>query len=110
MTSISTNPDTPNNIEIGEHVIAFWADDFGKYQWFLAIVDKIVTSELLLLSYLKRMDITGKDWVFPEESEVRETTLEQILDTKVVVTHYCSTRIRCRISREIIESLDEKHC
>lgn len=108
MTSISTNRDTPDNIEIGEHVIAFWADDFGKYQWFLAIVDKIVTSELLLLSYLKRMDISGKDWVFPEESEVRETTLEQILETKVIVTYYCSTRIRCRISKEIIESFDEK--
>ena len=50
------------------------------YQWHLAIVENIVSSETVQLSYLKRMDSAGRDWVFPEEAEIQQTSMEQILD------------------------------
>ena len=45
----TTNNQTEKNTEIGDHVAAFWANDFGHYQWHLKVQ----------LSYLKRMDSAG---------------------------------------------------
>ena len=95
--------------EIGNHVAAFWADDFGQYQWHLAIVENM-SLETVQLSYLKRMDSAGRDWVFPEEAEIQQTSMEQILDVQVAVAvrYYCSTRICCRVNNEIVNNLNLK--
>ena len=65
-------------------------------------------TEIVQLSYLKRMDSAGRDWVFPEDAEIQQTSVEQILDFKVAVRYYCSTRIRCRINNDTVNILDLK--
>ena len=65
--AITTSKDTKKNIEIGDHGADFCANDFRHYQWHLAIVEKIVYTEIVQLSFLKRMDSAGKDWYFLKE-------------------------------------------
>ena len=95
-------------IDVGDHVTAFWSDDFGKYKWHLAIVEKVVSPDLFVLSYLKRVDSAGIDWVFPEEAELRETQMEQILEQKIQVRYFCSTRIRCRMTEDSVKNSNHK--
>ena len=38
-----------------EHVAVFWYDDFGKLDWFLAIVDGPIKDTKVALSYMKNI-------------------------------------------------------
>ena len=97
---------TKGCVNIGDHVAAFWINDFGKKECFLGIIEK-QNSENKMISYLTKMGNNGRDWVFPEQ-EVRETDIEQLLSMKICVSYFCSTRIRCRIPQEVVNILDEQ--
>ena len=92
--------------EIGEHVSAFWYDDFGKLDWYLAIVDGPTQNNKTPLSYMKQSKKTKAEWVFPEDAEIRETSLEQIICGKINVKYFCSIRVRCIIPEESVQLID----
>ena len=54
------------------------------------------------------MDIAERDWIYPEDAEIQKTSREQILDVQVAVRYFCSTRIRCRVNNDTVNSLDLK--
>ena len=102
----SCDTEQVQTLEIGEHVAAFWYDDFAKLDWFLAIVDGQIKDTKVALSYMKQSKKTKPEWVFPEDAEVRETSLEQIIFTKVNVNYFCSVRVRCIIPDETVNLID----
>ena len=63
----------------GEIVACMWAEDVGdSLSWHLGIVDKNDDSKLYF-SYMEKTDMTGKNWLFPGEAEIRSTQLGQII-------------------------------
>ena len=50
---------------IGDHIAAFWVNDFGVREWFLGIIENIISPNILLVSHMKRMGSNGQNWVFP---------------------------------------------
>ena len=102
----SDNSDQTVSLDIGEHVSAFWCDDFGKLEWFLAIVDGPTENNKVSLSYMKKSRKTKSEWVFPEDSEIRETSLEQIILSKISVNYFCSIRVRCIIPDDTVSKID----
>ena len=64
-----------------------------------------VDTEGCYIPYMTRQ--TGRNWVFPEEAEVQKTTLEQVCrDMPVAYNH--SIRIRCNISQDTEEKIDDE--
>ena len=55
---------------------------------------------------MKQSKKTKPEWVFPVDAEVRETSLEQIIFTKVNVNYFCSVRVRCIIPDETVNLID----
>ena len=37
---------------IGDHIAAFWVNDFGVREWFLGIIENIISPNILSVSYL----------------------------------------------------------
>ena len=92
---------------IGEHVAAFWVNDFGVREWFLGIIENIISSKTLSVSYLKRMGSNGKNWVFPEESEILNTDVDQLLAKSICTRYFCCTRIRCSLEGETVNAIED---
>ena len=46
--------------------------------------------------------------VFPQESETRETTLEQIFGRNITVSYQCTIRVRCIIAKNVAKDLQEE--
>lgn len=59
------------------------------------------------ISFLKRTDKAGLQWVFPEEAEIQKTSLEQIMASGFEVSYlHSATRIRCNITKNLAEELN----
>ena len=86
-----------NSALIGENIIAFWIEADNSIQWYLGVVDGVNSDLSLQVSYMKRSDKTGKQWMFPECAEVLCTMADQILMRKVCVAYNGSVTIRCRL-------------
>ena len=65
----SVNSDQTVSLDIGDDVSAFWYDDFGKLDWFLAIVDWPIENNKVSLSYMNNSRKTKSEWVFPEDAQ-----------------------------------------
>lgn len=102
-SSIQAESDT---YAIGEHIAAFWINDFLVHEWFVGIIEKIISQKTLSVSYMKRMGSNGKNWVFPEEQEICNTDVDQLLATKIGVKYFCSTRIRCSLEDETVAAIE----
>ena len=56
---------------------------------------------------MNQADSSSKSWIFPEKAELLDTSLDQILATKIEVQYHGSVRIRCNITdKELIKELD----
>ena len=56
-----------------EHIAYVWAEDVGdSLNWHLGVIDKYDDNELYV-SYTKKTDNKGKNWLFPEEAEIHLT-------------------------------------
>lgn len=56
---------------------------------------------------MTKADKKGQNWTFPESAEIIETSLDQVLATKVKVQYLGSVRIRCRIvSKDLINDIN----
>ena len=65
------------NFVADDHIAAFWFEH-GKHKWFLGIIDTVVSDSIIKVSYLKCVD-GNKIWTFPEEADIQETSVDQIL-------------------------------
>ena len=92
---------------IGDHIAAFWVNDFGVREWFLGIIENIISPNILLVSHMKRMGSNGQNWVFPEESEIHNTDVDQLLAKKILTRYFCSTRTRCSLQEETVDAIED---
>ena len=66
---------------LGEHVIAHWLEGHIA-RWYLGTVEA-KKSDKLLISCLIPPDSKGQSWTFLETAEILETSVEQIIASKV---------------------------
>ena len=92
---------------IGDHIAAFSVNNFGVREWFLGIIENIISPNILSVSYLKRMGSNGQNWVFPEESEIHNTDVDQLLAKKICTRYFCSTRTRCSLQEETVDAIED---
>ena len=79
-----------------------------KLKWHLGIVEGF-NNEKVVISYMTRADETGAglSWTFPETSKVLETSIDQILASKVKVQFLGTVRIRWKIvDKKLITELN----
>ena len=105
-SSIEAVPDRPT-YRIGEHIAAFWVNDFCVCERFLGIIENIISPNIISVSYMKRMGSKGQNWVLPEESEIHNTDVDQLLATKICTRYFCSTRIRCSLQVETVNTIED---
>ena len=61
------------------------------------------------ISYLKRTDKVGIQWVFPEDAKVQQTTFEQIMASGFELKYIQSAiRIRCVVDNTLADELSNK--
>lgn len=61
------------------------------------------------ISYLKRTDKVGIQWVFPEDAEVQQTSFEQIMASGFEVKYIQSAiRIRCVFDKTLADELSNE--
>ena len=61
------------------------------------------------ISYLKRTDKVGIQWVFPEDAEVQQTSFEQIMASGFEVKYIQSAiRIRCVVDKTLADKLSNE--
>lgn len=71
------------------------------------MVDAINTDSVKI-AYLHNTDVS-RSWVFPEDSEILETSRDQILCKNIKVNYVCSIRIKCEICDiNVIQELGSK--
>lgn len=98
---------TNQSFEFGEHVACFWYDDNeSKYKWYLGVVDGI-NGEKVKVSYMKRSDRKGLNWLFPEEAEINDTNTDQILMRHIQVKYTLTAMIRCVIPHNTLDLILE---
>ena len=95
------NEITTNKIEAftnGEHVAAAWlSDNSSVYQWYIGVID-VVDQNVLRIAYFQRASQDSLRWNFPEDEDIQNTELEQILYKLDTV---CYTGARSRIGLSI---------
>ena len=58
------------------------------------------------ISYLKRTDQVGIQWVFPEDAEIQQTSFEQIMTSGFEVKYSQSAiKIRCVVDKTLADEL-----
>ena len=67
-----------------------------------------VEEDHLRVTYFSRKDKAGSQWTFPEESDIQETKLEQIITKVEQVAYHCTVRIRCVISKQLADDVTKK--
>ena len=83
------------NYDYGEHLVCVWTDDVGeKMNWHLGVVDKYENGELFV-SYMKRTDKKGFNWLFPEEAEIHLTKHDQVIARNIPVRYSLTAMMRC---------------
>ena len=61
------------------------------------------------ISYLKRTDKVGIQWVFPEDAEVQQTSFEQIMASGFEVKYIQSAiRNRCVVDKTLADELSNE--
>ena len=61
------------------------------------------------ISYLKRTDKVGIQWVFPEDAKVQQITFEQIMASGFELKYIQSAiRIRCVVDNTLADELSNK--
>ena len=61
------------------------------------------------ISYLKRTDKVGIQWVFPEDAKVQQTSFEQIMASGFEVKYIQSAiRIRCVVDKTLADELSNE--
>ena len=94
--SISGRSEEETNFMVGDHIAAFWLTE--EYQWHLGIIDTVVDDAKIKVSYILRVESTNDHvWVFPEEADVHDTSVDQIMCKNIKVDYLNSIRIKCRV-------------
>ena len=94
-----------DQLQQGEHIIAFWIEG-NDTKWNLGVVDTVLEADKFIVSYLTRTDTAGKSWAFPQNSDINETSVDQILARKVKVNYSGDVRIKCQIECSLIEKMN----
>ena len=69
----------------GETVAGAWYEDVGdRSEWHLGVVDRIA-DDGVYVSYMKRSDKNGFNWLFPGEADIQLTDPTQIIARKIKV-------------------------
>ena len=76
---------TDTKYKLGKHVIAYWLGGHIA-RWYLGMVEA-EKSDKLLISYMIQADSKRQSWTFPETAEILETSVEQIIASKVKVQY-----------------------
>jgi hypothetical protein len=92
---VSTQTDNP--FSVGEHIAVFWLGE--KYNWYLGVVDSVKANFYCT-------DTSKKSWVYPENSDIHNTPIDQVLFRNIRVEYVCSVRVRCKISDALVAELD----
>ena len=66
-----------------------------------------MTENKIMVSYMRKSDKKGVRWLFPEEAEILETSLDQILQRNIPVSYSLTAMIRCEISKATLETIDK---
>ena len=103
--TLTSSEPRASHLLTGSHVAAFWIEG-NTPLWYLGVIDSICDAGEIMVSYMKRMDNEGMEWVYPEEAEILETKIEHILLNNVSVKYRCSVPIRFTLtSREQLNGI-----
>ena len=75
----------------------------GTLWWYLGIVEA-EKSDKFIISYMICADSKGKSWTFPETAKILETSVNQIIASKVKVEYLGSVRIQCILVFETLSN------
>ena len=75
----------------------------GTLWWYLGIVEA-EKSDKFIISYMIRADSKGKSWTFPKTAKILETSVDQIIASKVKVEYLGSVRIQCILVFETLSN------
>ena len=91
----------------GEHIACVWAEAIGdSLNWHLGVVYKYDDNELYV-SYMQKTDKKGKNWIFPEEAEIRLTQSDQIIVLNIPVKYSVTAMMRCSLDNETLSNIQE---
>ena len=97
-------------IKQGEHVACVWADEKDptgiSLTWHLGVVESVNTDSATI-SYLQQNSTDKSCWAYPETASTLSTPFEQIIKKNLKVEYSCATIIRCKISKQIVTSLNK---
>ena len=65
-------------------------------RWYFGIVEA-EKSDKLFVSHMIHADSKAKSLTFPEAADILETSIEQVISSKVKVQYLGSVRIRCNL-------------
>ena len=83
------------------------AEDVGDLlSWHLGIVDKNDDSKYYV-SYMKKTDKRGKNWLFPEEAEIRSTQFDHIIARNIPIKYSFTAIMRCTLDNETHSNIEE---
>ena len=113
----STTDSVPQNVEeswyddkdsneeqfqTGKAVACIWQEDVGyNITWYLGIVDQIV-GDKVYVSYMRKSDKQGLNWLFPEEAEIHDRGRDQIITRNTEIRHSMMAMISGNISRQTL--------
>ena len=94
----------------GDHVAVAWLkeDNSRSYEWYLGVVNKLISNDSVSISYFVRKDTIGCQWTFPEVAEIRDTSMEQIVCKVTNITYQCISRIKCILQKQTAIQINEK--
>ena len=59
------------------------------------------------ISYMKRSNKKGFNWLFPDEADIQFTSLNQIIARNIQVAYSLTAIIRCRISNDTLNYIQD---
>eukprot|EP00111_Clytia_hemisphaerica_P014148 TCONS_00041682-protein len=74
---------------------------------FTCVIESVEDS-LVRVSYFTRRDKSGSQWTFPEEADIQDTKLDQIICKVDRVAYQCTVRIRCLIDKSVADGITDK--
>ena len=69
------------------------------------MIDKILGESNVLVTYFKRLNKCGQNWLPTDEQQV--TSRDQILLENIPVQYACTQRIKCTIDKTIASKVDD---
>ena len=90
-------------------IVAVWlADDSNDYEWHLGFVDHIIDNEKVMVRYFTKASRDGVRWNAPEEENMHETFVKQILCKLVDIAFIMGNAIRCTLSKEHLRTINDR--